>query len=71
MKFLILLTLFLPGCAGYQFGDATVRYLELKASYCAEESILERAIILTAVRKIDPTWVPVCTINLLEESIND
>lgn len=68
---MLALILTLSACAGYQFGDATKKYLELKASYCAEESILERAIILTAIRKIDPTWIPVCTINLLEEPTND
>jgi len=69
MKHLMLLSIILiaSGCANYKFGDITKKLVTLKANYCAEENVTERALALAAVHLIDPTWIPVCDLFTLEE----
>jgi len=72
---LILLAILLAGCktfGNYEFGDFSKKIIEKtieeKNRYCSEENEAERALILFAVHKIDPLWVPVCVI-LEDDSI--
>ncbi len=67
MKYLIILTLLLSGCAGYEFGDGTraalsaaSKIITLKRDYCASDSEETRALILSTIRLADPDYNGVC-----------
>ena len=67
MKYLIILTLLLSGCAGYEFGDGTRaainaagKIITLKREYCSDQSVASRELILLSIHLVDPGYDGVC-----------
>jgi len=67
MKILITIMILtiLSGCKtleNYEFGDFSRKAIEKKKQYCSEENEAERDLILFAIHKFEPAWIPVCEI---------
>ena len=63
MKYLLILTLALSGCVGYQFGDGTkalLTVLEMHMAYCSSESDIDRESLLELIRLADPGYTGIC-----------
>ena len=61
---IITIIIALASCAtidNYEFGDITRKLIEKKKEYCQATNRIEREAILTLIRTVEPTWVPVCT----------